>query len=450
MDSLDKPNPAQLLHNKAKAALALGEIYEANIQIRKALEIDASDANIALAKEIKYEMGKKALAKAQQYFEKKRYDDARDEAQKALQAMEVSAEAEAIIDAIDNKARKKQRGGTRMVWFVVLALLGSIGAAWAYYNQFAAEQSAWSQAQTTGSFSAFQTFLQKYPQGKFATDAREALKALNEKDESLWHSAIHPPEKSNLERYLTAMESVGGTHAEDAKWLIDSLDFDAAVKEQNPIALEIYVKNHPNGTYVASARKLMATLVTTDDLQQILGRFTQFYDFYAQGEHEKMVDFFNEITPRFMDKKMVDQETLLNSFRESQQDVESEEIVIDTAQFNVTKDTSGVFTCKFTLTSQRKVKKMVEVSVKRGRRTIKKSETQWLQYFAKQSVEAKLDAELKIIDYKVRLFRSTKPPHPCSEIPSHPNDCISECQTPYNLYKAPEIRRYTHRPAQTV
>ncbi len=44
MDSLDKPNPAQLLHNKAKAALALGEIYEANIQIRKALEIDASDA----------------------------------------------------------------------------------------------------------------------------------------------------------------------------------------------------------------------------------------------------------------------------------------------------------------------------------------------------------------------------------------------------------------------
>lgn len=204
------------------------------------------------------------------------------------------------------------------------------------------------------------------------------------------------------------METIGGSHTEDAKWLIDSLDFDAAVKEQNPIALEIYVKNHPNGTYVASARKLMATLVTTDDLQEILGRFTQFYDYYAQGEHEKLVDFFNEITPRFMDKKMVDQETLLNSFRESQQDVESEEITIDTAQFNVTKDTSGVFTCKFTLTSQRKVKKQVEVNVKRGRRTVKKTETQWIQYFAKQSVEAKLDAELKIIDYKVRLLGSRK------------------------------------------
>lgn len=408
MDSLDKPNPAQLLHNKAKAALALGEIYEANIQIRKALELDANDANIALAKEIKYEMGKKALMKAQQYFDKQRFEDARDEAQKALQAMEVSAEAEAIIEAIDKQARKKQRGGKRMAWFITLALLGSIGAAWAYYNQFSAEQSAWSQAQNTASFSAYESFLQKYPQGKFASDAREALKALNEKDESLWQSAIHPPEKSNLERYLTAMETIGGYHTEDAKWLIDSLDFDLAVKEQNPIALEIYVKNHPNGTYVASARKLMATLVTTDDLQQILGRFTQFYDYYAQGEHEKLADFFNEITPRFMDKKMVDQETLLNGFRESQQGVESEEITIDTAQFNVTKDTSGVFTCKFTLTSQRKVKKQVEVNVKRGRRKVKKTETQWIQYFAKQSVEAKLDAELKIIDYKVRLLGSRK------------------------------------------
>ena len=408
MDSLDKPNPAQMLHNKAKAALALGEIYEANIQIRKALELDANDANIALAKEIKYEMGKKALAKAQQYFDKQRFEDARDEAQKALQAMEVSAEAEAIIEAIDKQARKKQRGGKRMAWFITLALLGSIGAAWAYYNQFSAEQSAWLQAQNTASFSAYESFLQKYPQGKFASDAREALKALNEKDESLWQSAIHPPEKSNLERYLTAMETIGGSHTEDAKWLIDSLDFDAAVKEQNPIALEIYVKNHPNGTYVASARKLMVTLVTTDDLQQILGRFTQFYNYYAQGEHEKLADFFNEITPRFMDKKMVDQETLLNSFRESQQDVESEEITIDTAQFNVTKDTSGIFTCKFTLTSQRKVKKQVEVNVKRGRRTVKKTETQWIQYFAKQSVEAKLDAELKIIDYKVRLLGSRK------------------------------------------
>ena len=76
MDSNEQPNHAQLLHNKAKAALALGEIYEANILIRKALDLDANDANIALAKQIKTEIGQKSLAKAQQLFEKSRYPEA--------------------------------------------------------------------------------------------------------------------------------------------------------------------------------------------------------------------------------------------------------------------------------------------------------------------------------------------------------------------------------------
>ena len=163
MDSQEQPNIAQLLHNKAKAALALGEIYEANIHIRKALEIDANEANIALAKEIKYEMGKKALAKAQQWFEKKRYDDARDEAQKAIQAMEVCAEAEAILEAIDGRERKKKRGGKRLVWLISLALLGSIAAAGIYYQQFSKEQSAWNQAQTAGSLPPINPFYNNIP-----------------------------------------------------------------------------------------------------------------------------------------------------------------------------------------------------------------------------------------------------------------------------------------------
>lgn len=408
MDLTEQPTPTQVLYNKAKAAMALGEIYEANIHIRKAIELDANDANIALAKEIKYEMGKKALAKAQQYFEKQRYDVARDEAQKALQAMGNSDEAETILQAIEQKEQRQKRVVKRWAWLTSLALLGILAGLWVYYNRFSAEQSAWSQAQTANSFSAFELFLQQYPKGKFADDARQALKDLNEKDESLWQSAIHPPEKANLERYLLAMEAAGGIHIDDAKLLIDSLDFDYAVKKQNPIALQNYVKNHPNGTYVASARKLMATLVTAEDLQQIIDRWTQFYAYYTQGKFEKMLDFFPEITPRFMDKKDVDHETLLNTFEDSRNDVESEEISIDTAQFSVTKDTSGVFTCKFTLSSQRKVKKLVEIKQKKGRRTVTKTETQWIQYYGKQAVEARLDAELKITNYRVRLLGSRK------------------------------------------
>jgi hypothetical protein len=186
------------------------------------------------------------------------------------------------------------------------------------------------------------------------------------------------------------------------------LDFDIAVKENNPMALENYVKNHPQRTYVASARKLMATLVTEDDKQQIIAQLTGFYNDYAKGNHRNLMQYFMEVTPRFMDKKMIDQTDLLALFTESQADVESEEIHIDTTNFAITKDTSGVFTCKFLVDSQRKVKKTIEVSKKRGRKTITKTETQWVQYYANQAVEARLNSELKIIHYTVRLIGSRK------------------------------------------
>ena len=408
MDSNEQPNPAQLLHNKAKAALALGEIYEANILIRKALDLDANDANIALAQQIKTVIGEKSLAKAQQLFEKSRYPEALEEAQKAIHWMQHAPEAENIVQQIEAIQNKKRRKGKTWVWVLALLFVGALGAMAVYYGKFSEERNAWSQTIQDGSISAYQAFIQKFPKGQFTDEARETIKELYQKDEDLWQSAIHPPDKSNLGRYLLAMENIGGTHIEDAKWLIDSLDFDIAVKENNPMALENYVKNHPQGTYVASARKLMATLVTEDDKQQIIAQLTAFYNDYANGNHRNLMQYFLEVTPRFMDKKMIDQTDLLALFTESQADVESEEIHIDTTNFAITKDTSGVFTCKFLVDSQRKVKKTIEVSKKRGRKTITKTETQWVQYYANQAVEARLNSELKIIHYTVRLIGSRK------------------------------------------
>ena len=408
MDSNEQPNPAQLLHNKAKAALALGEIYEANILIRKALDLDANDANIALAQQIKTVIGEKSLAKAQQLFEKSRYPEALEEAQKAIHWMQHAPEAENIVQQIEAIQNKKRRKGKTWVWVLALLFVGALGAMAVYYGKFSEERNAWSQTIQDGSISAYQAFIQKFPKGQFTDEARETIKELYQKDEDLWQSAIHPPDKSNLGRYLLAMENIGGTHIEDAKWLIDSLDFDIAVKENNPMALENYVKNHPQGTYVASARKLMATLVTEDDKQQIIAQLTAFYNDYANGNHRNLMQYFLEVTPRFMDKKMIDQTDLLALFTESQADVESEEIHIDTTNFAITKDTAGVFTCKFLVDSQRKVKKTIEVSKKRGRRTVTKTETQWMQYYANQAVEARLNSELKIIHYTVRLIGSRK------------------------------------------
>ena len=158
-----QPNPAQLLHNKAKAALALGEIYEANVLIRKALELESSDHHIQLAKEIKQQMGAKSLAKAQQYFEKGKTEDAYDEAKKALHLLGESQEAQNILDRIDQKNQRSKSKGKSLWILILVVFLAGIVSMIAYYRSFSEEQSAWSKAHTEASIPSYQHFLEKFP-----------------------------------------------------------------------------------------------------------------------------------------------------------------------------------------------------------------------------------------------------------------------------------------------
>ena len=403
-----QPNPAQLLHNKAKAALALGEIYEANILIRKALELDASENNITLAKEIKHQMGLKALAKAQQYFDKGRRDEAYDEAKKTIQLMGESAEAQEIIDQIDKKNQRSKSKGKSVWVLIILLFVAGIIAMVAYYQSFSEEQAAWSEANQEASIPSYQHFLEKFPKGKFGSMAREALKALYEKDEQLWNSALNPPDKSNLGRYLLAMETAGGMHIEDAKLMIDSFDFDIALRAGSLEALQGYIGAHPNGVYIKSAKSMLTTLVTPEEKSTLIAYLQTFYELFATGEHKELLSYFDESTPRFMDKTQINKADLYDLFQKNQEGVVEEEITIDTASFSVTKDSSGSYACKYQLDSHRKAKKEIEVPKKKGKLRLFKTETIITHYYANQSVTVKLNREKKIQDYSVRVLSSRK------------------------------------------
>lgn len=403
-----QPNPAQLLHNKAKAALALGEIYEANILIRKALELDASESNIALAKEIKHQMGLKALAKAQQYFEKDKRDEAYDEAKKVIQLMGESAEAQTIIEQIDKKTQKAKSKGKSLWILIVIVFIAGIVAMVAYYQSFSQEQAAWSEANQEASIPAYQHFLEKFPKGKFGSMAREALKALYEKDEQLWNSALNPPDKSNLGRYLLAMEAAGGMHIEDAKLMIDSFDFDFALREGSLEALQGYIAAHPNGVYIQSAKNMLTTLVTPEEKSMLIAYLQTFYELFATGEHKELLSYFDESTPRFMDKTQINKADLYDLFQKNQEGVVEEEITIDTATFSVSKDSSGSYACKYQLDSHRKVKKEIEVPKKKGKIRLFKTETIVTHYYANQLVTLKLNRDKKIQAYSVRVLSSRK------------------------------------------
>ncbi len=80
----NNPNaPHEIHYKKAVAAFKLGEIYEANVHVRRAMELNPSDEIINLAKEIKSAMGQKALQRAKQFKETKQWSEALEEAKKA-------------------------------------------------------------------------------------------------------------------------------------------------------------------------------------------------------------------------------------------------------------------------------------------------------------------------------------------------------------------------------
>jgi hypothetical protein len=204
------------------------------------------------------------------------------------------------------------------------------------------------------------------------------------------------------------MEAAGGMHIEDAKLMIDSFDFDIALRAGSLEALQGYISAHPNGVYFQSARNMLTTLVTPDEKTSLIAYLQTFYELFANGSHKELLSYFDESTPRFMDKTQINKADLYDLFQNNQDGVVEEEITIDTASFSVSKDSSGTYRCKYQLDSHRKAKKEIEVPKKKGKLRLFKTETIITHYYANQSVTVIVNREKKIQEYAVRVLSSRK------------------------------------------
>lgn len=410
MDEIEQNNPARALFNKAKSAFALGEIYEANIVIRKAIEFEANEEFISLAKDIKREIGLNSLRKAQVLFDREQYHESLDEATKALDLLEESVEAEEIITHITLRI-KKAKSNRRYIWIAaILFLVIIVSIVLVSYGSYSDENDAFKEAEAQMSIAAYQHFLVQYPKGKFAKRARESIKSIDEQDESLWDFAVNAPSKITLERYLFKMESLGGTHVSSAKLMIDSFDFDGALKENSLEAIKNYIAVHPNGNYLPTAKRLLITLVTPEERNELLVYFNTFYELYASGNHESLMGYFNSVTKRFMNKTDISKADLLLLFNKNQDGYSSENISIDSSNFIVAKELNGNYTIHFTIDANKK-KNIDENSLKgKTKRLAKKfrGEKTTVSYYSNQRVELILTPDKKINSYTVRLLSSGK------------------------------------------
>jgi hypothetical protein len=153
---------------------------------------------------------------------------------------------------------------------------------------------------------------------------------------------------------------------------------------------------------------MLTTLVTPEEKTSLIAYLQTFYELFANGSYKELLLYFDESTPRFMDKTQINKADLYDLFQKNQDGVVEEEITIDTASFSVSKDSSGTYRCKYQLDSHRKAKKEIEVPKKKGKLRLFKTETIITHYYANQSVTVMLNREKKIQEYAVRVLSSRK------------------------------------------
>ncbi len=405
----NNPNaPHEIYYKKAVAAFKLGEIYEANVHVRRAMELNPSDEIINLAKEIKSAMGQKALQRAKQFKETKQWSEALEEAKKAESDLPESMQTEVAeliqeLDKILNSKSSVKKWITRLV--VISTTVVVAWGAWYLYN-YNDEHQRWKQARDQDNLKAYQSYIASFPSGNYSALARARMKEINEQDDQLWIQAISYPSKSTLSKYIESMESLGGIHLDEAFYMLDSVEFNVAARTGTQEALRSYIQTHPDGNFIQTAQQMLKTLVTPEEKSELIAYMKSFYELFQSGAYSELLQYFNPVTPIFMNQANISKADLLTTFEASKNpDVMREEIQFDDSSVVVTKNAEGIVSMSYIVDSRREVKgaytgeKGFFGTKKRGPST---------EQYANQEVQVQLDNRKKITHYKVKLLSSRK------------------------------------------
>ncbi len=183
----------------------------------------------------------------------------------------------------DSKAERSPRFAVRWALAGVVALTLAFGAYW--FVQTRADDEAYARARSAGTVESWEEYLQGYPAGRHADEARNWRQALIAAAEAkaerlaaareLWESVKDSQNPADFEGYLTQYPD--GTYAAEARNRRQALIAVAEAKaerlaaarelwesvkdSQNPADFEGYLTQYPDGTHAAEARSRRQALI---------------------------------------------------------------------------------------------------------------------------------------------------------------------------------------------
>jgi tetratricopeptide (TPR) repeat protein len=244
---------------------------------------------------------------------------------------------------IETKTKRK-KGFRRLVrFFLIVIPIASIVYFGGNYWMNKSSVGQWKAFCSTAKIADYKKYIQDPVDDKYLQAAKDSLKGILASDSTVWMRYLKTKEKSNALDYINRMTKYGGLHLEEANQAIDSLDWVQIANSKDAVVFEDYIRNHPNSKFIALARRHQESQLTAKDKEfgaQYLGNF---FSAWSNKDINQLLGFFGPLTNQFFDQTNIAKASLEGILMNQLRATIQENIVIDNASLNGSKDSAGNF-----------------------------------------------------------------------------------------------------------
>lgn len=209
----------------------------------------------------------------------------------------------------DGKRKKKQDSGSNKAIIIVSLAFAIIvcGVCFYFYGNAknGKEQEAYEYAMTSKDLTVLNGYLDTYPDApQEHRDSIQSHITLLEQTDADWTNALVSGSRSAIEQYLRKYPD--SPHKADALHKLDSLDWTRADQANTMEAVEEYLKQHPDGYYYDNANDKLKTLSSTtvqpEDRQLISSIFATFLQSLNNKDEDALTSTVNTLLTSFLGK----------------------------------------------------------------------------------------------------------------------------------------------------
>jgi tetratricopeptide (TPR) repeat protein len=209
-----------------------------------------------------------------------------------------------LIDEATLKVEKKKKARKRtIVTIIILVIVIVIGVIGYFVHGMQAENEAWDRLQTSTNLNDYEQFLAEYPHGRHHDEAEQLYQKLST-ELTAWAAVSNTVDKYAVKAFLEKYPN--GVCATQAKNRLDSLSWVDACTINKPEAYAQYITDFPSGKYLSQAEQKTSQLkdleVTTTESSQLYSLIGQFFDGIANQDEESVSECVAAKMRKFLNK----------------------------------------------------------------------------------------------------------------------------------------------------